>query len=269
MCAARAGAPSHCPGAPVPTIFLTPTYNEAENLRALAESLLALDPPIDVLVVDDNSPDGTGRIADDIAAADPRLHVIHRTGPRGYAPASREGLSWCLAQGYDVIGTMDADLSHDPSVVPSLVSAVRDGADLAIGSRYVTGGELVVDWGPLRRAVSQSGSAYARAMIGTPTRDCTSGFRCYRASTLGRLPFAELTSDGYCFLIETLADLVDVGGRIQEVPIRYVDRRAGASKISRRIVFEALARTTSLGFSRLFGERRKVRGESDRRASER
>ncbi len=241
------------------TIFLTPTYNEAENLPVLAEQLLALEPAIDVLCVDDDSPDGTGRIADDLAAANPRFHVLHRTGPRGYAPASREGLSWCLEHGYDLIGTMDADLSHDPASVPALISAVQDGADLAIGSRYIPGGELVVHWGPLRWAVSRVGSAYARVMIGTPTRDCTTSYRCHRATWLARVPFSELTSSGYCFLIETLAEFVDAGARVTEVPIRYVERRAGASKISRRIVLEALTRTTSLGFSRLFGSRRAAR----------
>lgn len=241
------------------TIFLTPTYNEADNLPALARKLLALEPAIDVLCVDDDSPDGTGHIADDFAASDPRFHVIHRNGPRGYAPASREGLSWCLERGYDLIGTMDADLSHAPASVSALISAVQDGADLAIGSRYIRGGELVVQWGPLRKAVSRAGSAYARVMIGTPTRDCTAGFRCYRAASLARMPFQQLTSDGYCFLIETLAQFVDAGARVVEVPISYVDRRAGSSKISRKIIFEAFARTTSLGFSRLFGSRRAVR----------
>jgi dolichol-phosphate mannosyltransferase len=147
-------------------------------------------------------------------------------------------------------------------VIPALLAAVEDGADLAIGSRYVPGGELVADWSAFRRAVSRGGSAYGRTMIDTDTRDCTSGFRCYRSSTLARLPFADLTSDGYCFLIETLAELVDIGGCVKEIPITYVDRRAGASKISRRIIVEAFVRTTELGFSRLFGERRKSRRQA-------
>jgi dolichol-phosphate mannosyltransferase len=244
----------------VRTIFLTPTYNEAENLPILAARLLALEPPIEVLCVDDNSPDGTGRVADELALANRRFHVLHRAGPRGYAPASREGLAWCLARGFELIGTLDADLSHDPETVPALIAAVEAGADVAIGSRYVPGGELVVDWSGFRRAVSRAGSAYARFMIGTPTRDCTSGFRCYRASALSRTPFARLTCDGYCFLIEMLAKLVDSGAHVIEVPIHYVERRAGASKISRKIIAEAFWRTTLLGFSRAFGERRAVRG---------
>jgi len=206
--------------------------------------------------VDDDSPDGTGAIADGLADANPRFHVIHRTTERGYARACREGLAWCLEQGYDLVGTIDADLSHDPSVVPALVAEVLSGADLAIGSRYVPGGKLVVDWGPFRRAVSRAGSAYARRMIGTGVRDCTSGFRCYRASSLAGIPFRDLTSDGYCFLIETLGLLVDSGASVKEVPITYIERQAGQSKISNKVIFEAFARTTALGFSRLAGTRR-------------
>ena len=169
--------------------FFIPTYNEAENLPQLVECLLALDPPIDVVVVDDESPDGTGEIADALAERDPRVHVIHRTGPRGYSAASREGLGWCVEQGYEAIGSMDADLSHDPAAIPILLAAIEGGADVAIGSRYVPGGQLVVEWGPIRRAVSRSGSSYARMMLGTPVQDCTSGFRCYRAEMLRRIDF--------------------------------------------------------------------------------
>lgn len=232
-----------------------PTYNEAGNLPRLAERLLALTPEVHIVVVDDASPDGTGDIADDLAAAEPRVHVIHRTGPRGYSAASKEGLAWCLGEGFDLVATMDADLSHEPEVLPLLAAAVADGADLAIGSRYVAGGGLEVDWGPLRRAVSQAGSAYARLMVGTPTRDCTSGFRCYRASTLSRVAFAQIESEGYSFLIELLAALRDLGATTVEIPITYVDRVHGASKISGHIIREALVRTTALGIARLTGAR--------------
>jgi dolichol-phosphate mannosyltransferase len=234
-------------------IVVVPTYNEAENLPALADRLLGLDLMLDVLVVDDASPDGTGGIADGIASREPRFRVLHRTGPRGYAAASREGLRRSLDDGYDVVCTMDADLSHDPAELPRLVAAVSEGADLAIGSRYVKGGGLVVDWGPVRRAVSRLGSAYARLMTGAKTRDCTSGFRCYKASALATVPFEEMRSDGYSFLIEMLAALSRRRARVVEVPIHYVDRRAGSSKISRRIVIEAFGITTGLGVSRLFG----------------
>lgn len=233
-------------------LVIVPTYNEAENLPTLAERLLGLDLTLDVLVVDDGSPDGTGAIGDDIAAREPRFRVLHRTGPRGYAAASRDGLRRALAGGYDLVCTMDADLSHDPADLPRLIAAAEE-ADLAIGSRYVEGGELVVDWGPVRRAVSLSGSRYARLMTGAKVSDCTSGFRCYRASALAAVPFESMRSDGYSFLIEVLAGLSRAGSRITEVPIRYVDRRAGSSKISRRIIIEALGITTGLGIRRLFG----------------
>jgi glycosyltransferase involved in cell wall biosynthesis len=234
------------------TIVIVPTYDEAENLPVLAERLLALEPALDVMVVDDASPDGTGAICDGIAAREPRFRVLHRTGPRGYAAASREGLRAALDGGYDLICTMDADLSHDPASVPAVVAAAAAGADLAIGSRYAPGGEIVVDWGPVRRAVSRMGSAYARLMTGAAARDCTSGFRCYRAEALRAVPLETIRSNGYSFLIELLGYLTRSGARVVEVPIRYVDRRAGSSKISRSIVLEALVVTTGLGAKRLF-----------------
>jgi dolichol-phosphate mannosyltransferase len=237
---------------------VVPTYNEAENLPKLAGALLALPLGVDLVVVDDESPDGTGAIADGLAAREPHVHVIHRQGPRGYSAASKDGLAWCLAEGFELVATMDADLSHDPAVLPLLVAAVSEGADAAIGSRYTEGGELQVDWGVFRRAVSRTGSTYARFMIGTSTRDCTSGYRCYRAAVLERIPFAEIRSEGYSFLIELLAALRDVGASTVEVPIIYIDRKHGASKISGAIVREALIRTTALGFARLTGARRRA-----------
>jgi len=237
-------------------VVVVPTYNEAENLPRLAERLMALSPEVHLVVVDDGSPDGTGQIADALATSQPRIHVIHRTGPRGYSASSKDGLAWCLGEGFDLVATMDADLSHDPEVLPSLAAAVRNGADVAIGSRYTKGGRLEVDWGPVRRAVSRAGSAYARLMVGTRTRDCTSGFRCYRATTLTRIPFAQIESEGYSFLIELLAALRDIGATTVELPITYVDRVHGSSKISGSIVREALVRTTALGVARLTGVRR-------------
>jgi dolichol-phosphate mannosyltransferase len=164
------------------TVVVIPTYNEAENLPVLVERLGVEAPDVDILCVDDASPDGTGFVADRIAAESSRFHVLHRAGARGYARASRDGLSWALDRGYDLVCTMDADLSHDPATLPALLAASDPGADLVIGSRYVPGGEIVVDWGPVRWAVSRMGSAYARTMIGCPVNDCTSGFRCYRAA---------------------------------------------------------------------------------------
>lgn len=235
------------------SLMIIPTYNEAENLPVLAGRLLAMEPAIEVLCVDDGSPDGTGDLADGLAAADPRFHVLHRTGKRGYARASVDGMRWALGRGYGVICTMDADLSHDPADVPRLLAALTGDVDVVIGSRYVTGGKLVVDWGPVRRAISKAGSAYARFMTGTGAHDCTAGFRAYRADVLGAVPLGGIRSDGYSFLIEMLALLRSAGARVAEVPVTYVDRRMGQSKISRVIVLEAFGVTTRLGLRRLVG----------------
>ncbi len=233
------------------TILMVPTYNEAENIGQLIEAIFAQDASLEVVVVDDASPDGTGTLVESLAEQDSRVHIIHRSGPRGYAAASREGLRWCLDRGYDVLGTIDADLSQDPCVLPQMRGRISAGDSLVIGSRYVEGGSLEVDWGPVRRAVSVSGSAYARFMVGTTVRDCTSGYRLYRASALESVPFEAITADGYSFLIELLALFVGRGELISEVPIRYVDRQRGASKISKTIIFEALIRTTVLGGRRV------------------
>jgi glycosyltransferase involved in cell wall biosynthesis len=237
------------------TLVVIPTYNEVENLRPLAERLLGLPVAVEVLCVDDDSPDGTGQLADEIAAAEPRFHVIHRTADRGYARSSKEGFAWGLARDYDVICTMDGDLSHDPEALLGMVARLGDDADLVIGSRYTEGGALEVDWNPIRRAVSEMGSTYARTMIGTQARDCTSGYRCYRASALRDIDFATMHSDGYSFLIEVLSAFVSNGARIKEHPITYVDRLRGKSKISRGIIFEALLETSALGIRRLTGKR--------------
>jgi glycosyltransferase involved in cell wall biosynthesis len=237
------------------TLVVVPTYNEVENLRPLAEKLLGLPVAVEVVCVDDSSPDGTGALADELADEHTGFHVIHRSEDRGYAPSSRAGMKWGLENGYANVCTMDADLSHDPEVLPGMLEHIAAGSDLVIGSRFVPGGELQVDWGPVRRAVSKVGSRYARAMIGTSVRDCTSGYRCYRASALARIDFAELYSDGYSFLIEMLAAFSRNGFVIEEVPITYVDRLRGSSKISRSIVYEALLETTRLGIRRLTGSR--------------
>lgn len=232
-------------------IVVVPTYNEADNVRPLAESVLNSYPGIEMLIVDDNSPDGTGDIADQIASQEPRFHVIHRTKNRGYAPSSRQGLAWCRDNGYDFAVTMDGDLSHDPARIPALLDCAETGAGLVVGSRYIEGGAVEADWGPIRRAVSEMGSRYARAMIGTQARDCTSGYRCYSAEALGKLRFDDLRSEGYAFLIEVLAQMSQMGVSIAEVPITYIDRQHGASKISKSIVVEALFETTGIGIRRL------------------
>jgi dolichol-phosphate mannosyltransferase len=235
-------------------VMVVPTYNEAANLPTLAEGLLAVQPPLDVLVVDDASPDGTADIAEKIGAEDPRMHVMRRGGPRGYSGSCVDGLVWAVEGGYDLALLMDADLSHDPAVIPSMLARIDAGADVVIGSRYIEGGGLdAPEWGPFRLAVSKLGSGYARAMIGTHVRDCTSGYRCYRTATLKQIGLRTLRSEGYSFQIEILQRLTNLGTRIEEVPITYVDRRAGESKISRVIVAEALMRTTGIGLSRVLG----------------
>ena len=234
-------------------IVVVPTYNEAENVRGLAERVLASLTGIELMIVDDNSPDGTGEIADQIAAEQPRFHVMHRTQNRGYAPSSREGLAWCRDAGYDFTLTMDGDLSHDPARIPALLERASAGAGLVVGSRYIDGGAVQAQWGPIRRAISQLGSRYARSMIGAQVHDCTSGYRCYSAEALRTLRFEDLHSDGYAFLIEVLSQLVRAGTQIAEVPIVYIDREHGASKISQRIVLEALLETTGIGVRRVLG----------------
>jgi glycosyltransferase involved in cell wall biosynthesis len=234
-------------------VVVVPTYNERENLPLLAERLAQVPRQPDILVVDDASPDGTGDVADALAEHTPTFNVMHRTGPRGYSAASRDGLAWALERGYDYVCTMDADLSHDPAALPAMLGVAEAGHDVVIGSRYVEGGSLDVGWGPVRRAVSRAGSAYARAMLGVRVRDCTSGFRCYRREALARFEVDSIHSEGYCFLIEVLDRARRNGSAVKEVPIKYIDRQAGRSKISRRIVLEALARTTALGASRLLG----------------
>jgi dolichol-phosphate mannosyltransferase len=233
-------------------VVLVPTYNEAENVGPLAERVLAADPRLELLVVDDASPDGTGMIASELASANPRIHVMNRTGQRGYALASAEGIRWCVDQGFTTVCTMDGDLSHDPARLPAMLAARDSGADVVIGSRYTPGGGVEAQWGPIRRAISEGGSRYARAMIGTRVRDCTSGYRCYGPAALAALHLDELHSDGYSFLIEVLAQLSDAGLEIEEVPIVYIDRQHGSSKISRRIVLEALGQTTLLGVRRFY-----------------
>jgi dolichol-phosphate mannosyltransferase len=233
-------------------IVVVPTYNEADNIRTLAERVLSSYPGIELLIVDDDSPDGTGAIGDQIAAEHPRFHIMHRTQNRGYAPSSRDGMAWCRDNGYAFMLTMDGDLSHDPARIPALLERARSGYGLVIGSRYIEGGAVEADWGPIRRAVSEVGSRYARAMIGTDVHDCTSGYRCYAAEALAALRFEDLRSDGYAFLIEVLAQLSGAGARIVEVPIVYIDREHGASKISKRIIVEALIETTGIGIRRLF-----------------
>src|SRR6266540_1277461 len=223
------------------------TYNERDNLPPLVREVLARLPEADVLVVDDNSPDGTGRLADELAARDPRVKVLHRPGKQGLGRAYLAAFAWALERGYDLVLEMDADFSHDPRHLPALLAAARD-ADLVLGSRYVAGGRTV-DWGLGRRLVSRSGSLYARKILGLPVRDLTGGFKCFRREVLEALDLASVECTGYAFQIELTFRALRCGFRVVEVPIVFADRRLGQSKMSRRIVLEAMRKVWSMRFS--------------------
>jgi glycosyltransferase involved in cell wall biosynthesis len=224
----------------VRALLVLPTYNEAANIKEVLERALAATPDIDVLVVDDNSPDGTGTIADDIAAADSRVRVMHRPGKGGLGPAYIAGFTDGLARGYDAFIEMDSDLSHDPGDLARFVVAAHD-ADLVIGSRYVPGGG-VTNWSKARLRLSRGGNLYARLLLGFGLTDSTSGYRCYRRGLIETLPLQRIGSEGYTFQIEMAWRAWTMGFRVVEIPIVFAERREGASKMSRRIVFEALWR---------------------------
>lgn len=222
-------------------LVVTPTYNERDNLPVLVEQVLARGPNFSILVVDDASPDGTGAVADTLAAAHPgRIHVMHRTGKRGLGRSYVDALSQAITMDVDVVCQMDADFSHDPQYLPDLVRGITEGSfDLVIGSRYLHG-VSVVNWPLSRLILSTFANRYVRAITGLPARDCTSGFRCWRREALARLPLRQFVSDGYAFLVEMLFEAMGAGCRIGEVPIIYVERREGQSKMSRGVIFESI-----------------------------
>ncbi len=232
---------SHCDG----VLVVVPTYNEVESLAAVLARLHDAAPEAHVLVVDDGSPDGTGRLADDLAAADPRVHVLHRAAKAGLGPAYVAGFGWARAQGWPVVVEMDADGSHPPEQLPELLAALED-ADLVLGSRYLPGGR-VEDWPWLRLAISRIGNVYTRWALRLPLTDATGGFRAVRVELLERLPFDEVASQGYCFQVDWAWRAVRSGARVVEVPIVFTERAAGRSKMSSSIVGEALARVTWWG----------------------
>lgn len=217
-----------------------PTYNEAENIRDLLTAILRELPAANVVVVDDNSPDGTAEIVNEVAKIDSRVHLIRRAGKLGYASAVLTGLNYASERGAQVIGHMDADFSHDPQKLPSLLKAIREGADVAIGSRYVAGGG-VEGWSLYRQVLSRGANWLVRTALNLPVRDCTSGFRLYRREALAKLKLHRLKVEGYGFLYLSTAMAVWEGLKIAEVPITFVDRRRGKSKLSRRIITEAAA----------------------------
>ncbi|MBW3658881.1 MAG: polyprenol monophosphomannose synthase [Actinobacteria bacterium] len=233
------------PRTPSRVLVVVPTYNERETLPEVIARTLAAPVDVDLLIVDDGSPDGTGELADEAAARDERISVLHRPGKGGLGAAYRAGLGWGLERGYDVLVEMDADLSHDPGQLPALVAAT-ERSDLVIGSRYVPGGHIE-NWPRRRLALSAGGNRYVRMVTGMPVRDATSGYRAYRAPVLEAIGLADLRSDGYSFQLETALLTWREGFLVEEVPITFVERRAGASKISRGIVVEAVWRVLLWG----------------------
>jgi dolichol-phosphate mannosyltransferase len=224
-----------------------PTYNEAENIEWIVRRTRAAVPDAQVLVLDDASPDGTGRLADGLAASDDQVAVVHRATKEGLGAAYLEGFRWALDRGYDVIVEMDADGSHAPEELPRLLAALRD-ADVVLGSRWVPGG-AVRNWPASRMMLSRGGNAYVRMALGVPLRDATGGFRAYRSEVLRKLELDDVASQGYCFQVDLALRALREQFRVVEVPITFVERERGASKMDRRIIAEALWRVTGWAFT--------------------
>jgi len=226
---------------------IMPTYQERQNLEAIAGRLRAAVPHADLLVVDDNSPDGTGDLADKLAETDTHIQVLHRTVKAGLGPAYTAGFRWALDRGYDAVVEMDADGSHQPEQLPQLLAAL-DGADAVIGSRWIPGGRLL-NWPKSREILSRGANVYTRLMLGLDIRDATGGYRAYRTSALRAISLDTVESAGYCFQIDLTLRLVRAGLRVVEVPITFVERERGASKMSRAIIGEAFLRVTQWGIA--------------------
>jgi dolichol-phosphate mannosyltransferase len=232
----------------VQVCVVLPTYNESENLRPMVERLRTVSPDIGIVIVDDNSPDGTGRIADDLAREMRGVEVIHRPGKQGLGNAYRHGFAHVLAGGFDVIVTMDVDFSHDPAVIPAMLAAIESGADAVVGSRYVRGGGTV-NWPIHRRLLSRWGNLYTGFLLGVRVRDCTSGFRAYRSSALASIAPETTRADGYAFLTELVLRLSRMKFTVTEVPIRFKERELGTSKMSGRIIVESMLLVTRWGLT--------------------
>ncbi|WP_436759721.1 polyprenol monophosphomannose synthase [Streptosporangium sp. V21-05] len=242
-------------------LVIVPTYNERENLPPITRRLREAVPEAHLLIADDDSPDGTGAIADELAAGDDHVHVLHRAVKQGLGAAYIAGFRWGLEEGFGVLVEMDADGSHQPEELPKLLDALARGADLAIGSRWVPGGK-VVNWPASREFLSRGANIYTRLLLGLPVRDATAGFRAYRASALEKLNLDDVESRGYCFQVDLTLRTAIGGMRVKEVPITFVERTVGASKMSRGIVFEALWRITVWGVT---GLPARLRRRRDRR----
>lgn len=240
-------------------LVVIPTYNERESLPRLVERLRVAVPQAHLLVVDDGSPDGTGRLADELAAADPCVHVLHRTTKNGLGAAYVAGFRWALERDYGVVVEMDADGSHAPDDLPRLLAGVSDsgpGADLVIGSRYVPGGQ-VVNWPWHRQLLSRGGNFYCRLALGVGIKDITAGYRAYRRRVLEKLDLDEIASQGYCFQVDLAWRTAQAGFRVAEVPITFTEREFGSSKMSGAIVREALLRVTQWGLRHRLNQLRK------------
>ncbi|HEU5224012.1 MAG TPA: polyprenol monophosphomannose synthase [Candidatus Lumbricidophila sp.] len=241
------------------TVVVIPTYNERENLPVIVGRVRAAIPAASVMIVDDNSPDGTGRLADELAAADSQVLVKHRTGKEGLGRAYLDAFAQALDAGFEVIVQMDADLSHQPEDLPALLAGLESGGtehpvDLVIGSRWVPGGKIV-NWPWHRILISRGGSWYARTMLRVPTRDATAGFRAWRASALQSLPLDAVQTKGYGFQVDMLWQAFQAGLRVVEVPITFIERVVGTSKMSTKIVIEAMLQVTQWGLAARFGKR--------------
>ncbi|GAB3988137.1 polyprenol monophosphomannose synthase [Nocardioides marmoraquaticus] len=234
------------PEIPARNLVVIPTYNELENLPIIVERTLAVDDRLDVLVVDDASPDGTGQLADALAMRSPRVHVLHRFGKEGLGAAYLAAFGWALERDYDTVVEMDADGSHRPEQLPRLYAALGAGADLVLGSRWVPGGG-VENWPRRREVLSRGGNWYVRRALRLPLRDATGGFRVFRADTLRRLALDDVDSTGYCFQVDLARRVVRAGMVVSEVPIDFTERELGVSKMTGSIVREALWRVTAWG----------------------
>jgi dolichol-phosphate mannosyltransferase len=228
-------------------LVIIPTYNEAQNIESITSRLRSAVPDAQVLIADDNSPDGTGKLADALAAADEQIQVMHRLGKEGLGAAYLAGFEWGLDHGYDVLVEMDADGSHQPEQLPKLLSALLD-ADLVLGSRWVRGGR-VVNWPRSREVLSRGGNLWTRIALGIPLKDATGGYRAFRRETLLGLGLDDVASAGYCFQVDLAWRALKAGFRVSEVPITFVERQYGDSKMSQKIVIEALVRTTAWGIA--------------------
>jgi dolichol-phosphate mannosyltransferase len=230
------------------TLIIIPTYNELDNLRPLLNEIFTYAPETDILIVDDNSPDGTGDLADEIHDQNAQVHVLHRPGKQGLGTAYVAGFKYSIEHGYDAAFEMDADFSHDPRYLPDFLQAIEH-ADLVIGSRYIPGGDTP-NWSLLRRFISGGGNIFARFMLGIPVHDCTAGYRCYRREVLEHIDLDTIQSQGYAFQIELAYRVMKHGFKIVETPIVFQDRRVGKSKMSRKIVIEGFTYVLKARFRR-------------------